>query len=119
MKRLYLVEGALLAFTAGYSQTARQIGAPVKDTPNPGDDIRTPTIQDEAKGDGEDLIIYWSEDFSNGLAGEGDNGAWTTGGTQGDLWFHSLPEGVEGGYDSELALPEELQDIYGEQIPMP
>lgn len=29
---------------------------------------------------------FWSEDFSNGLAGAGSNGAWTTDGTDGGLW---------------------------------
>lgn len=59
-----------------------------------------------------DLEIYWSEDFSNGLEGQDENGSWTTEGTQGSLWFQTFPVGSENGYDSNLPIPG-----YGESIP--
>ncbi len=117
MKRLYFLVGAILAFTAGYAQTARQIGARVIDAPKQGDEIRIPSAQDRAKGGDEELTVFWSEDFSNGLDGQMGNGAWTTGGAQGDLWFHTYPAGLEDGYDPNVALPEEYQDVYGLHIP--
>lgn len=84
----------------------------------PGQNVKTKSrsIRSEAKGDS-DLTVYWSEDFSNGLDGQEDNGPWETGGTHPDLWFHTYPVGMEGGYDSEAALPEEYQDAYGLFIP--
>ncbi len=117
MKRLYFLVGALLAFTAGYAQTARQIGARVIDAPKQGDVIRKPSARDRAKGGDEELTVFWSEDFSNGLDGQAGNGAWTVGGDQGDLWFHTYPAGLEDGYDPYVALPEEYQDVYGLHIP--
>ena len=45
--------------------------------------------------------VYWAEDFSNGFDGVGDNGAWTTMGAQGDLWFITFPVGTENGYDPD------------------
>lgn len=70
----------------------------------------------EAKGDDE-TIIYWSEDFSNGFDGMGDNGSWSTSGDQGDLWFHTYPLGAENGYDPTAPLPGDAGVIYGDVIP--
>jgi len=65
-----------------------------------------------AKGDEVEVEVYYSEGFSNGLAGEGDNGAWTTAGPEGDLWFQTFPPLDENGYSSTGVVPE-----YGDILP--
>lgn len=52
----------------------------------------------QMKGDGPPA--FYEETFSNGLAGE--NGAWTTDGAQGDLWFQTFPLGAPDGYDPNV-----------------
>lgn len=44
-------------------------------------------------------ITYFNDDFSNGLAGMAGNGAWTTAGAQGSLWFQTFPTGTPNGYN--------------------
>jgi hypothetical protein len=68
---------------------------------------------DNAKGN-RDVEVLWSEDFSNGIEGQGDNGAWTTSGPEGDLWFQTFPIGAANGYNPEAPL-----DIpaYGPYLP--
>ncbi len=63
-----------------------------------------------------ETITYFSEDFSNGFDGQGANGAWTTEGPNGNLWFYALPQGTPGGYDGSSPLAG-LEDAYGEFIP--
>lgn len=119
MKKLLLSIASFLTVAAIYGQEvreSREAGVRINQTMQAGTRNLNKPIHTEAKGDNE-LEVFWSEDFSNGLDGEGQNGAWTTGGEQGDLWFYTLPEGVENGYDSEAALPEEYQDVYGLKIP--
>lgn len=55
------------------------------------------TPVDRQKGD---LPVYYSETFGNGF--EGENGEWTVGGAQGDLWFHTFPLGAPNGYDPNV-----------------
>ncbi|HKK39426.1 MAG TPA: T9SS type A sorting domain-containing protein [Cryomorphaceae bacterium] len=78
------------------------------------EDTKAIVLNNEAKGNGE-LEVYWSEDFSNGFAGEGDNGEWTTEGAQGDYWFVSYPIGAPDGYDPQAPLT--TTDAYGDIIP--
>ncbi|MEM9050910.1 MAG: T9SS type A sorting domain-containing protein [Bacteroidota bacterium] len=59
-----------------------------------------------AKGGGGDLVVYWSEDFSNGLDGAGDNGEWSTAGAQGGLWFQTFPPLSPNGYNTDELIPE-------------
>ncbi len=66
----------------------------------------------EAKDD--DLEVFWYEDFSNGLDGMDENGAWTVDGPQGDLWFQTFPIDAENGYNPDAALDIEA---YGDKIP--
>lgn len=61
----------------------------------------------------EDLELLWGEDFSNGFNGQGDNGAWTFGLSEGDLWFITTPAE----YDPNAAL-EDASELYGTKIPM-
>lgn len=49
---------------------------------------------------------FWSEDFSNGLDGQDANGAWTTEGVQGGLWFKTFPPLSPNGYDPFGLIPE-------------
>ena len=56
---------------------------------------------------GNDFEVFFTEDFSNGLAGMDDNGAWTVGGPQGNLWFQTFPMGTPNGYN-----PDELNGDY-------
>ena len=77
----------------------------------PSGEIQNKTKQVGAQK-GNDLEVYWSEDFSNGPDGQGDNGAWTTDGPQGDLWFYTFPAEDPNGYD-----PDALLDGYGEFYP--
>lgn len=41
-------------------------------------------------------VVYYSEDFSNGL--DGQNGAWTTDGSLAEYWFQSFPSEDPNGY---------------------
>lgn len=98
MKKLYTI-GMGLSFALMASQAFAQVEkVPGNDnlmtkptaTVAPSDKV----VQDIRK---DDPVVYWSEDFSNGLAGQ--NGAWTTGGDQGDLWFQTFPIGASNGYN--------------------
>jgi hypothetical protein len=101
--------------TAQRAQSTEQTPSNVV-APGQNEQVKSRSIRSEAKGDS-DLTVYWSEDFSNGLDGQEGNGPWTTDGPNSDLWFHTFPVGMEGGYDDEAALPEEYQDAYGLFIP--
>lgn len=99
MKKLYTI-GMGLSFALMASQAFAQVNKV------PGNDKvftkPTATLSDQATKSNLDIrkddpVVYWSEDFSNGL--EGQNGAWTTGGDQGSLWFQTFPIGAENGYD--------------------
>ncbi len=76
----------------------------------PNEKTKKINLLSQAKGG--EPEVYWSEDFSNGLAGQDDNSQWTTGGEQGDLWFLTFPLDTENGYD-----PESPIDGYGDFLP--
>jgi hypothetical protein len=61
--------------------------------------------------------VFFSEDFSNGFAGQGANGTWTTGDLQGNLWFHTFPLGMPNGYNPDAPLTGPAADVYGEFLP--
>lgn len=61
--------------------------------------------------------VFYSEDFSNGFAGQGANGAWEVGGPQGNLWFRTFPIGAPNGYNPNAPLPVEQQAVYGLFLP--
>ena len=63
------------------------------------------------------LEIFWSEGFSNGIAGENNNGAWTISGEQGELWFQTFPIGSQNGYNILEAVNEGTNPLYGTKIP--
>lgn len=60
--------------------------------------------------------LFYSEDFSNGFAGKGENGAWSFEGDQGNLWFISYPSGSPDGYDPQSPLT--TTNAYGGFIPI-
>jgi hypothetical protein len=70
-----------------------------------------PAVSQKSSGS---IDVIWSEDFSDGLAGQGDNGAWTTSGPEGDLWFQTFPIGAANGYDPEAPLDN---PAYGPYVP--
>ncbi len=78
--------------------------------------VRTHSKSTTAKGD-DPITVYWSEDFSNGFDGQGDNGAWTVSGDQGNLWFHAFPLGSANGYDPDAPLTGDAYAVYGDTIP--
>ncbi len=79
------------------------------------EEVKTRVIKGTPKGGGSDPQVFWSEDFSNGFDGQGDNGAWTFEGEQGDYWFITFPIGAVDGYDPLSALT--TTDAYGDLIP--
>jgi len=78
----------------------------VKETPN----TKVRGVNNQKGGEPE-IVIHWSEDFSNGLDGFGDNGAWTTEGDQGNLWFQAFPPMTPNGYSSNELVPG-YGDVY-------
>ncbi|MCA1763664.1 MAG: T9SS type A sorting domain-containing protein [Cryomorphaceae bacterium] len=112
MKRLYTltVAFALCAFmSTSYAQVQQTqhelMYKPSVAVENPNK-VKLPAT---AKGDQE---VFWSEDFSNGPDGQDDNGAWTTDGPQGDLWFLTFPAEDPNGYDETVPV-----DGYGDFLP--
>jgi hypothetical protein len=94
------------------AQEQHEIDAPANDIfMNETKVVRT---SNTAKG-GDEPEVFWSEDFSNGFDGQGENGAWTFDGENGDLWFITFPLGAPDGYDP-LA-PLTTTDAYGDIIP--
>jgi hypothetical protein len=57
-----------------------------------------------AKSGGGELEVYWSEDFSNGLEGQGENGVWENEAPYGGLWFQTFPVDAPNGYDPSTGL---------------
>ncbi len=78
--------------------------------------VRNHSKSANAKGD-DPTTVYWSEDFSNGFDGQGDNGPWTVSGDQGNLWFHAFPLGSANGYDPDAPLTGDAAAVYGDSIP--
>ncbi len=64
-----------------------------------------------------DQIIFWSEDFSNGLNGQDSNGVWTTSGEQGSLWFQTFPVFSENGYNPDDVILGGTHPEYGTKLP--
>jgi hypothetical protein len=78
-------------------------------------DTKAIVSSNNEKGGGTEPEVFWSEDFSNGFAGQGDNGEWTTEGAQGDYWFVSYPIGATDGYDPSSPLT--TTTAYGDILP--
>lgn len=104
MKKIYLLIGALCLLGSANAQNStkkvkvdRQPLSLSHGTHQVSNLKQVHALRDQAKGDGPD--VYFSEDFGNGF--DSPNGMWTTEGDQGDLWFHTFPQGSENGYDPE------------------
>ena len=69
--------------------------------------------QTERKSGGGGLEVFWSEDFSNGFDGQGNNGAWTLDAQE--LWFYTFPLELPDGYDPDAPLT--TTDQYGDFLP--
>lgn len=111
MKRLYTftVAIALFAFMSNVNAQVQQTQH--QEMFKPSAEIQNKT-NPSATQKGGDLEVFWSEDFSNGFDGQETNGAWTTVGPQGDLWFYTFPAEDPNGYD-----PDALLDGYGDFYP--
>jgi hypothetical protein len=112
MKSLYFMPACVLFWalgSIGYSQIQE---LPIQPSigPNSGQSIKT---DQPAERKGGDLEVFWSEDFSNGFDGQGDNGQWTLDAQE--LWFYTFPEELPDGYDSENPLT--TTDEYGDFLP--
>ncbi len=92
MKKLYTL-GMALGLVAFGTQSFAQVNTQSKSSDLNYATAKTKPAKKAAQTakDESDEIIFWSEDFSNGLAGMGTNGAWTTGEAQGQLWFKTFP----------------------------
>ncbi len=119
MKRLYTI-GMALAIGAFSTQSFAQVQQLDAELTHPLTSIKKDKVKTNtatAKGTDE-TVIYWQEDFSNGLDGMGSNGAWDTEEDQGDLWFITYPIGSAEpeAYDPAAALVG-ASDAYGTNIP--
>jgi len=104
MKKIYLLIGALCLLGSANAQNSekskdfnRQPLSLSHGTNQVSKMQRANALQGQAKGDGP--AVFFTEDFANGF--NSPNGTWTTDGDQGDLWFHTFPQGSENGYDPE------------------
>ena len=91
MNKIYLFASLFLA--AGTVSAQEKIAQPEVDTkvfPKGEQRILENTNPNRA--------VLFSEDFSNGLAGQGANGAWTTSGADGNIWMKDYDGGVQGQY---------------------
>jgi len=114
MKKIYLLIGALCLLGSAHAQTSvKKVKAdrqPLSLTPGTSLESKikkAKALQSQAKGDGPE--VYFSEDFGNGF--DSPNGMWTTDGDQGDLWFHTFPQGSENGYDPDVINNENYSAI--------
>ena len=80
--------------------------------------VMTPSAKKATPTQKDDAIVYFTEDFSNGLAGQDGNGAWTTGEDQGSLWFQTFPVGEPNGYSKDEAVLGGTHPDYGTQLPL-
>lgn len=120
MKRLYTL-GVVLAMGAFGTQSMAQVNQlqQAEMTYPMTSDISETAAKKAVKKDYRKgaTTTYFSEDFSNGLDGQGANGAWTVAGDQADLWFQAFPSGTEGGYSSTEAVLGGANALYNNQIP--
>ncbi len=115
MKKILSIAAVLVFTTQTIAQINRNLGI---DPTQPLTSSMAPIKQNKkspAKGNGPE--VYWSDDFSNGFAGQGDNGDWTTGEELGSLWFQTFPVDAENGYDPDSAILGGTNPDYGTKIP--
>lgn len=120
MKKTYLLIGAgILIAAQSYAQPSKatllEPGLSQEILTIGENNAQTKIIKSGAKGGGSQL--YFSEDFSNGFAGQGANGAWTTDGANGNLWFQSFPIGAPNGYSATTPVAVPQQAAYGLFLP--
>lgn len=99
MKRFYAIAGALALATSSFAQEAvmkptadeiefsRQVG------------IQSLTTHNQRGNRGSE---FFCEDFSNGLDGSTLAGAWTVGGSNGDVWAMATADSPAGAYSNQL-----------------
>lgn len=121
MKKLYTLSIALamVAFgTQSFAQVRHNQTVPqsTKQLSIDNSDKSFPKQSTATPKDGE-LEIFWSEDFSNGFDGMDDNGAWTVGEENGNLWFQTFPINEPNGYDPDLPILDGLHLDYLDKLP--
>lgn len=68
----------------------------------------------------DDPNVYFYEDFSNGLGGMNDNGAWTIGELEGELWIQVYPgDPSDGGYAYNQPIGDGTHPLYGTKLSFP
>lgn len=120
MKKLYTL-GIALSMVAFGTQSFAQVnksGMILNQTPETQLTVATNSTQIKATPEAKssNIEVYWSEDFSNGFEGQGDNGAWNFDLENGELWFHTFPAGQENGYDPTQPLT--TTSVYGDSLPL-
>ena len=115
MKRLYFMGAMALMFMSSIVVAQKSQTKTYEFSSQLTSEITNKTKKHRSQTKGSE-IVFWGEDFSNGFDGQGDNGAWTTDGDQGDLWFQTFPAEISGGYDPNAAL-QNASGEYGTQIP--
>ncbi len=128
MKKLYTLGIALSMIAFGTqsmaqvkvqsSSTSHIVKAQMDEVPT----ARTVSMESSAKKTAptpkDDGIVYFSEDFSNGMGGQlgengaPDNGPWTVGEAQGALWFQTFPRTADGGYNPDLKILDGSNPLY-------
>lgn len=118
MKKLYTL-GIALSLVAFGTQSFAQVnksGMILNQTPEAQLTVATNSNQIKATTEAKssNIEVYWSEDFSNSFDGQGDNGAWNFDLENGELWFHTFPEGHENAYDPDSPLTSTT--VYGDAV---
>src|SRR5690554_1033902 len=119
MKKLYTL-GIALSMVAFGTQSMAQVKVQSIGGPSI---TQTAVIKPSAKKmipstPKDDLTVYFSEDFSNGFDGQGENGPWTTGEDQGNLWFQTFPVGETNGYSTTEAVLDGNHPEYQDKLPL-
>ncbi len=117
MKKLYTIISAFAVLCVATDLSAQDVAKNTKAAQTvlmKNEQITTPHVTRAKSGADQ---VFFSEDFSNGFAGQGANGAWTTGEAQGNLWFHTFPTGMPNGYDPSAPLTGPAASVYGAFIP--
>lgn len=118
MKKLYTL-GIALSMVAFGTQSFAQVNKTVNFAPEYPTAERTVATDNQlVKGNldakSTDVEVYWSEDFSNGLAGQNAGQPWTFDLANGELWFQTFPAGQPNAYDP--LSPLTVTTAYGDAL---
>lgn len=99
MKRFYAIAGALALATSSFAQEAvmKPTADEIELSRQAG--IQSLTTHNQRGNRGSE---FFCEDFSNGLDGSTLAGAWTVGGSNGDVWAMATADSPAGAYSNQL-----------------